>query len=127
MRPELIEERDGAKAALERLRDQEREVGSWADVHDAEAEATKRLAEIRAAIADEVSDSNGIDAVRAALLRLFERFAVYVDHDTKEGRIEAVVRRDAIKTVEAEDMRPVLYPTPLKIAGENQSVGSATR
>jgi site-specific DNA recombinase len=127
MRLELTEERDGAKAALDRLHDQEREVASWSDVHDAEAETLKRLAEIRAAIADEVSDTDGIDAVRAAFLRLFERFVVHVDRDTKDGRIDAIVRRDAIRTVEGEDMHPVLYPTPLEIAGENQRVGSATR
>ena len=68
------------------------------------------------------SVTRGVRA-RAALLRLFERFIIHVDRDTRQGRIETVVRPEAIQTVEGEEMRPVLHPTPLKI----QSVGDATR
>lgn len=127
MRPELTEERDEARAAHACLTEQEREVESWADVRDTEAETLRRLAEIRKAIAGEVKDADGIEAVRAALLRLFERFIVHVDHKTRQGRIESIVRDEAVQTVEGEEMRPVLRPTALEIAENNQSVGSATR
>ena len=115
---DLEPEHAAAVAELERLREHERAIHGWADVRDAEAETFRRLAAIRSAIAGEVNDSEGVDAVRAALLRLFERFVVYADGD--QGRIEAIVRHDAIRTVD-EDLRPILKPNALQIAGfDNQ-------
>jgi hypothetical protein len=60
-------------------------------------------------------------------MRLFERFVVHVDTSTKQGRIEAVVRHESIRTVEGEEMTPVLRPAALALAARNQSVGDATR
>jgi hypothetical protein len=51
------------------------------------------------------------------LLRLFERFIAHIDGD--QGRIEAIVRHEAIKTVD-EDLRPILRPQALEIAPNNQ-------
>jgi DNA invertase Pin-like site-specific DNA recombinase len=116
LRPDLESESAGAVAELARLRDQERDVLGWAESRDAEAETLRKLAQIRSAIAGEVKDAEGVDAVRAALLRLFERFVVYVDVETGQGRIEAIVRHDAIRTVD-EQLRPILRPTALGIAG----------
>jgi hypothetical protein len=113
LEPELA----ASTAQLERLREQERAIHDWADVRDAEAETLRKLAAIRSAIVGEVNDAEGIDAVRAALLRLFERFVVHVDGD--QGRIEAIVRHDAIRTVD-EDLRPILRPQALEIAPNNQ-------
>lgn len=45
-------------------------------VDDAEAAALERLAELHAAVAGEVTSQESIEAIRAALLRLFERFDV---------------------------------------------------
>ena len=39
-----------------------------------ESDVLRKLSEIRAAIVGEVQHSSGVEAVRAALLRLFERF-----------------------------------------------------
>ena len=46
------------------------------EVDDAEGEAVRRLAEIRAAVAGEVSSARDLDAVRAALSRMFESFTI---------------------------------------------------
>jgi DNA invertase Pin-like site-specific DNA recombinase len=63
LEPELT----ASTAELERLREQERAIHEWADVRDAEAETLRKLAAIRSAIAGEVNDAEGVDAVRAAL------------------------------------------------------------
>jgi hypothetical protein len=73
-----------------------------------------------------VSRFRRVEAVRAALLRLFERFVVHVDVEARAGRIEAVVRPEA-QNAEGEEMRPILRPTALEIAEDNHRVGSATR
>jgi hypothetical protein len=49
------------------------------------------------------------------------RFVIHVDSD--QGRIEAVVRPEAIQTAEGEEMRPVLRPTALELAGNKQHDG----
>ena len=121
LRPELTEERAGAQGELARLRDQEQEIEGWGEVRDVEAETLRKLAEIRRAVAGEVTGADGIEAVRAALMRLFERLVVHADRETKEGRIEAFVRPEA-QAVEGEQLRPILRPTALDI----QSVGLAT-
>jgi hypothetical protein len=58
-RPQLIEERDGARAEAERLREQEREVETWGELRDAEADTLRQLSEIRKAIAGEVQNAEG--------------------------------------------------------------------
>jgi hypothetical protein len=85
LRPELESESAGAVAQPIRLREQERDILDWAEVKDVEAETLRKLAAVRGAIAGEVKDAEGVDAVRAALLRLFERFVVHVDVETKQG------------------------------------------
>ena len=44
-REQLTEERDGAEAEAERPREQEREVETWGELEDAEAEPLRRLSE----------------------------------------------------------------------------------
>jgi hypothetical protein len=43
LRPELIEEHEGAQAEVQRLRDQEQEVECWGELEDAEAETLRLL------------------------------------------------------------------------------------
>jgi hypothetical protein len=43
---------------------------------DAEAETARRIAEIRAAVAGDLRDAAGLEEVRAALRRLFDRFLI---------------------------------------------------
>ena len=90
--PELTADLTAAKAEVERLREQQEEVSSWGEVRDVEEDALRRLAEIRQAIAGEIQDAEGLEAVRAALTRLFESFTV---HRTRPN-----------PTVERTDKRP---------------------
>jgi hypothetical protein len=54
-----------------------------------------------ASIAGEIKNADGIDAVRAALSRLFERFELHMPNDGEErGQIKAHIRPDAIELVE---------------------------
>jgi site-specific DNA recombinase len=66
-RAQLGAERQAAEAEVERLRFQQREVEQWGELRDVEAETLHRLSEIRAAIAGEIQDAAGVEAVRAAL------------------------------------------------------------
>jgi hypothetical protein len=105
LRPELIEEHEGAQAEVQRLRDQEQEVEGWGELEDAEAETLRLLSGVRRAIAGEVRDAEGIDAVRAALSRLFERFVLHGGIPSRahvelirEGFwIEPIVREQAVE------------------------------
>lgn len=55
-----------------------------------EAGLLERLAQIRAALAGQVTDAAGVDAVRAALMRVFDRFVLH------EGRAEERANLDLI-------------------------------
>ena len=134
-RDQLTGELDAAGAEADRLRDQEQEVTTWGEMQDAEADMLRMLADLRRAIAGEVQDAEGIDAVRAALTRLFERLILHVPgsnwfrHDdikpsiragSLEGvmHIELVVRETAV--VEGEGISPVIRREPLQQAENNQ-------
>jgi hypothetical protein len=125
LRPELIEEHEGAQAEVQRLRDQEQEVEGWGELEDAEAETLRLLSGVRRAIAGEVRDAEGIDAVRAALSRLFERFVLHEGIPSRahvelirEGFwIEPIVREQAVEGY-TENLTPVLGREPLGQAGE---------
>ncbi len=74
-REELGAEQEAAKSEVGRLRDslaEARKLGA-----DAEGETLERLAAIRASIVGAVRDAHGVDAVRAAFDRLFERFVLH--------------------------------------------------
>jgi hypothetical protein len=96
-----------------------------------------RLGEIRRAIAGEITDAGGVDAVRRALSRLFSAFVstprrtlatrVRGARNSSTGHdlmIELVVHERALEGYD-ERLLPVLRREPL--VGNNQSVGSATR
>ncbi|HEX3241132.1 MAG TPA: recombinase family protein [Solirubrobacterales bacterium] len=73
-RVELTGELDAAKAQVQRFDSQLAEVEAGGATRDLEAEVVEKLAAIRAAVAGEVKDADGVDAARAALLRLFDGF-----------------------------------------------------
>ena len=75
-RDELTAARDAATAKLDQLSEHERQLIDGGPIKDAEAETHRRVAEIRAAVAGDVRDSAGLEEVRAALLRLFDRFLI---------------------------------------------------
>ena len=78
LKPELEEEHVAAQARLAQLRERESEVEeAAARTDEVENDAVARLAAIQAAIAGQVTDAQGIEAVRIALRRAFEAFYVY--------------------------------------------------
>lgn len=76
LRSELEPQLEAAKAKVAQLSSQVAEVEAWGFVSDAEEEVIEKLALIRQAIAGEITDAPSTDAVRAALLRLFDGFAL---------------------------------------------------
>jgi site-specific DNA recombinase len=127
--PELTEERQAAEAVVARLREQEADVASWSDLKDAGAETLRRLTEIRRAIAGEVRDAQGTEAVRAALARLFESFTVSIP---KDGEAEITPKRRAAKVAfdfsdEANPEVQVLTPSRVALDLDNQRQGLPCR
>ncbi len=123
-----------------RLHDTDREVPRLgpSEMHDAPPYILSRLSAALISSwqsAGEVQDAEGIDAVRAALTRLFERLILHVPgsnwfrHDdikpsiragSLEGvmHIELVVRETAV--IEGEGISPVIRREPLQQAENNQ-------
>ncbi|MEA2256742.1 MAG: hypothetical protein QOG35_2787, partial [Solirubrobacteraceae bacterium] len=75
LRSELSADLEAARAKRERLQGQEARVASEARV-DADSEALRYLSEIRAAVIGSVRNAHGVEAVRAALLTLFDGFTL---------------------------------------------------
>jgi DNA invertase Pin-like site-specific DNA recombinase len=74
----LDEEQEAADAQVEQLRAREAELSAESMVAAITAEQAESLSDIRAAIVEHVRGAGDLDAVRAALLPVFEKF-VYVD------------------------------------------------
>jgi hypothetical protein len=75
-RDDLSAELSAAQAQAVRLDEQLASIQEAGSLADLEAEVLKKLAAIRATLAGEVVDARGVDAARAAILRLFEGFAL---------------------------------------------------
>lgn len=128
LKTELEGERTAAAAEASRLAASLEEVEAWADMQDAEAEVLRSLAEIRAAIAGEITEAEGIDAIRAVLVRTFERFEL----GPAGGPVHAElawrgVRRDLIITPVPREQaiegysgnaRPILRRLPAPLHGD---------
>lgn len=136
-RTELGGELEGAQAEVERLRAQALDVEAWSDLRDAESDALEHLTEIRRAIVGEVREAEGVEAVRAALLRMFERFVLHPSGAGPERVhaelalvpgfvIEPVIREQAIAGY-SEHSVPVLRREPLDQAVNNERQGVAQR
>jgi hypothetical protein len=118
-REQLTEEQQAAQAKLAHLVERERGLVEGGPLKDAEAATLARIAEIRAAIAGEVAAAADVEAVRAALVRLFERFHI--------GR---VITQDAdlqAETVEVEfadgSARYTILPEPRASVIEALGIG----
>lgn len=79
LRPIAAAEHEGAKAKAAQLRSREAEVADGGEFRDAEQETLRYVSELRRAIMGQVRDAEGVEAVRAALLRLFECFTLRDD------------------------------------------------
>jgi site-specific DNA recombinase len=136
-REQLEGERDAAEAEPERLSASEREAETGNPLFgDAEEEVLRRLTEIRRAVAGEISDADGVDAVRAALARLFKGFVIHPPADAlmavarsgealmvgPEGReqfaLEPVLRDQVLAGFDGRGF-PQLRREPLGQAGNN--------
>jgi site-specific DNA recombinase len=140
LRPEVEAESAAAAAEVERLREREREVSQSVGLEDVEEEVLRWLAELREMIAGKVRDADSIEAIRAALGRLFEGFRLHrVDEDVRRELeaaevglpiparnhtlllpdaalvIEPLVKPQAIQGYE-DEMVPVLRKVPLSQA-----------
>jgi site-specific DNA recombinase len=130
-RGELEPEAEAATAEAERLRKQVAAAESGAAVDDAEAEVMEQLARLRAAVAGDVSAAEGVEAVRAVLRRLFDRFVFHPEMPA-QAHVELIGNRYWIEPVMNElaiagydeKMRPVLARKPLEQAGNNYAQGS---
>lgn len=118
LRDDLQAERDAAQAQADRHRAAETQLAETADSVDAEHAALQQLAEIRRAIADDVQGAEGVEAVRAALARLFEAFVVHRSTPRRvhveligEWWIEPIVRGDMLG-----ESGPSGMPTPQREA-----------
>jgi DNA invertase Pin-like site-specific DNA recombinase len=122
---ELEPQRDAAAAEVERLGAQLVEVQAGEALSDIEQEVLEQLARIRAAVAGTVNDASGVEAVRSALLRLFDGFVLHrgLPDETHveligEVWIEPIVSQKAIEGYD-EKLRPVLAKKPLEQAVNN--------
>lgn len=142
-RPQLREERDAARAEASRLAASLEAAAKEDALLDAEQETYELLADVRRAIAGEVNDAAGVDAVRAALSRLFDRFILHpadrpkyaLPQHTGEGVagtaplldveghvIELWVREQAFAGY-GEAAAPILHREPLPHAANNYADG----
>jgi hypothetical protein len=71
------QQRAAAQAEVERLRGRLEEIAAEGERIDAEEELLRRLADLRAAVAGHVQDATSLEAVRAALARLFDGFTLH--------------------------------------------------
>jgi hypothetical protein len=132
------EGREAATAEGARLRKQEQKIADRGALRDCEEETLRALAEIRQAIVSEVKNAGDLEAVRAALQRLFAGFVLHrTDSDGAPARqyldlaflgrrakyvIEPLVREQVIEGY-TEKMTPILRREPLYKAENNDVVG----
>jgi DNA invertase Pin-like site-specific DNA recombinase len=131
-RTELNSDLEAAVAKEERLAGQVAEVEMGAELADIETETLARLAEIRKAIAGEIDQREGIEAVRAALSRAFDGFQmrrvepglrVHAELAWQADHIlEPILKEEAIQGY--SPLRPILRREPIYGAQTNSASGS---
>lgn len=128
LRSELEPQSAAAEAERDRLEAKLQEVDDGPPLDDLEREILAQLAHIRAVVAGQVRDAEGVDGVRAALLRLFDRFilhsglpdSVHVELINEGFWIEPVVSEQAVAGYDKE-LRPILERKPLDQAEDKSS------
>jgi site-specific DNA recombinase len=138
-RNELTAERDAARAEVTRLVESEAEIEQDAAFDDAEHELLERLAEIRASITGKINDAGDLDAVRAAITRVFEGFVLHPQRGARyqgTGRAELVdvdhshmveftIREEAL--VDYLGDYPNVRRVPLSLAAKKDREASPSR
>jgi site-specific DNA recombinase len=132
LRAELEPEASAAAAEVEQLREQLGQAEADAALGEADAEVMAQLARIRAEVVGEVADAADLDAVRAVLARLFDRFLFHPElpaHASVEmvGNrywIEPVVSKTVIEGYGKQDGPALIVPQALGQAEKNYTLGS---
>ena len=81
LRERSANELSAAESEAQRLRASKDSIERDEELIDAEAETLKMLTDLRRAIAGQVKDAEGVEAVRAALVRMFDGFVVHRGED----------------------------------------------
>lgn len=133
-RTDLVAEQEAAQASVERLREQEAQAAQ-AIREDAEGETLRYLAELRAAVASGIQNASGVEALRAALVQLFDGFTFCRVSEfgsltgskaaTAEYLIEPHIR-PGLEAGHDEQGRVVPQRVALPVSGINDAVGLAT-
>jgi hypothetical protein len=118
------------QAETKRLREQLKRVESDSAIGEVETEIFEQLARIRAAVAGDITDATGAEAVRATLMRLFDHFTLHVELPER-ANVDLIDSRCWIEpTVSAhslagydDQMRPVVTRQPLEQAADNYAEG----
>ena len=119
--PELTEEREAAEQAVERLRAQAQDVEGWTELEDAEQKTLERLAAIRRAVAGDITSAQDLDAVRAALARLFKEFVLHREQAKIEPKLRgAIFAFDLTDMENPKTQRLTPSKVPLALAGNKQ-------
>jgi DNA invertase Pin-like site-specific DNA recombinase len=126
-RDDLSTELSAAQAQAVRLDEQLASIQEAGSLADLEAEVLKKLAAIRATLAGEVVDTKGVDAARAAILRLFEGFNLAEPQLGQQvpGELAWVgPSRYVLDPILRDGVLPV--PEPLYTSANNFAVGVVT-
>jgi DNA invertase Pin-like site-specific DNA recombinase len=126
---DLTQELNGARAQFSRFARQVREIEAWGGIQDAERDVLMKLTEIRQAMVGDIKNAEGVEAVRAALLRLFEGFrlrkpiageSVHVDLLQRGGglMIDPIPQEQGIEGY-STGMLPIFRREPLYSAENN--------
>jgi site-specific DNA recombinase len=140
-RDEITAERNAALAEVERLAESESEIEYDTAFDDAERQLLERLAEIRRSITGEINAADDVDAVRAAITRVFEGFVLHPQHGARyqgSGRAELVdvddsymveftVRGDVLIDYLGAGDYPNVRRVPLTLAAKTVRDGSPLR
>ncbi len=127
LRDELEPAAQAADSECERLANQLAEVEAGPNLAGVESDLVEQLARIRAALAGKVTDAAGVDAVRAALMGIFDHFVLHRGVPSERANlelvgegywIEPVINEHAIEGYD-EKLRPVLAKKPLGQAENN--------
>jgi DNA invertase Pin-like site-specific DNA recombinase len=102
LRVELEPEAADAEAEAENLRVQLAEVEAGTALTDVEVDVLEALSEIRKALADEVKDANGVAAIRAVLMRLFDGFVLHQGVPDGQDHVELAGTRYWIEPLVSE-------------------------
>lgn len=131
---ELRADLAGAEAELTRFAEQRADVTAWGQIQDVEHDVLAKLADLRATIAGELASAAGVDAVRAALLRIFDGFSLRRPEIGRRVHADLAWQGDLIiepvvkeRVVEGyTSLRPVFRREPLYDAENKYPVANVT-